>query len=290
MGSQSKEGKAEQREGSKPHQLVETLTGESSTNTHQGIRGDPGEGPASGPSPKPPHAPSADSQVTRQDSSAVDCDHQDHVSPISLSELHPPLPEDYCCMSDIPEAPELDGDVLESQWADAADLFGIGSSTNSVGVFFDIEAYFESICVCQSDSSNLAVEGEPFGWSSDQWEETCSNARQCEESAELAVTPEGVHGGVPGCPVSERQTALSGVQCGATQNAEALATHNSTQGSQAPHLPMANQHFTFEGVAQSFAAPLQNIQRCSIPTPPPHEDDWLFSNILKDAATSHFWE
>ncbi|CAB1448846.1 unnamed protein product [Pleuronectes platessa] len=43
-----------------------------------------------------------------------------------------------------------------------------------------------------------------------------------------------------------------------------------------------NQRFTpFEGVAQSFSAPLHNPVHHPVPTPP-HEQDWLFPDILKE--------
>lgn len=305
----------EQGEGSKRHKLVEILTAESPTNNERGIHGDPGEDPASEPPPKSSHTPSADSQQTQRDSFAVDCDHQIDVSPTFSPELHP-LSLDYCNFPDIPEEPEVNGDVSESQWADVVDLFGFGSSSgssssNNVGGFFDIEAYFESICACKSDSGEHAVNGQPLGWSSDQWEDTCSNKRQDEEEVELTATPEETYGGASSCPEMERQTVFSGAQCGATQNEEACLSsfrtsqcfvqsqqpaaashystqHSSTQGLQASCTLMGNQHFTFEGVAQSFSVP-PHVQHCSIPTPPPHEDDWLFTYILKDGGSSDFW-
>lgn len=314
--SKSNGGKAEQREGSRRHKLVEISAAESPMSNEPGIHGDPGDDPACEPPPKPSNTPSANSQQTQRDSVAVDFDHQIDVPPTFSPELHP-LSLDYCNFPDIPEEPEMNGDASESPWADVVDLFGIGSSSgsNNVGGFFDIEEYFESICACKSDSGEHGVDGQPFGWPSDQWEDNCGNKWQDEEEVDLTATPEETNEGASNCPEMERQMVFSDVQCGAAQNEEArlsssrtsqcftqsqqsqqptAATHCSTQsnlsqGSQASCTLMGNQHFTFEGVAQSFSVP-PHVQHCSIPTPPPHEDDWLFTYILKDGASSDFWE
>lgn len=287
--NKSKEGKAEQREASKRQKLVKILTAESPTNNEGGFYRDPGEDPASEPPPRSSHIPSAEPQPTHRDSVAVDSEQQMDVSPTFSPELHL-LSLDYCNFPDIPEKANMHADESESQWADIVDLFGIGrsssSSSNNVGDFFDIEAYFESICSCKSDSSEQTVDSQPLGWLSDQWEATCSKVRQDEEDVEFTVTPEGMYGGASRCPQMDRQTVLSQQVTAVGDNS---TQHSSTQDSQASCTLTGNQHFNFEGVAQSFSVP-PHIQHCSIPTPPPHEDDWLFTYILKDRASSDFWE
>lgn len=288
--NKSKEGTAEQREASERCKLVEILTAESPTNNKGGFHGDPVEDPASEPPPRPSRTPSAEPRPTHRDSVEVDCDHQMDVSLTFSPELHL-LSLDYCNFPDIPEKMEMHGDESESQWADVVDLFGIGSSSsssNNVGGFFDIGAYFESICSCKSDSSEQTVDSQPLGWLSDQWEGTCSNARLDEQDVELTVTPEGTYGSVSSCPQMDRQTVVIQSQQ-PTAEIHNSSPHSSTQGSQASCTLTGNQHFHFEGVAQSFSVP-PHIQHCSIPTPPPHEDDWLFTYILKDRASSDFWE
>lgn len=271
-----KEGRVEQRETTKRHKVIELLPAESPTNSKGGVHGDPGEDPA-----RSSHTSSAQPQPTHRDSVTVDCDHQMDVSPTFSQELHL-LSLDYCNFPDVPERTEMHGDELESRWADVVDLFGTGSSSNNYGAFFDIEAYFESICSCKSDSSEQTVNGQPLGWSSEQWEETCSNARQDEEDVEFPVTPEGTYGGASTCPQIDRQTVF-------IQNQKlTTVTHNSSQGSPAS-CTLTDKHFNFEGVAQSFSVP-PHTQHCSIPSLPPHEDDWLFTYILKDRSSSDFWK
>lgn len=282
-----KEGRVEQREATKRHKVVEILPAESPTNSKGGVHGDPGEDPGSEHPARSSHTSSAQPQSTHRDSVTVDCDHEMDVSPTFSQELHL-LSLDCCNFPDIPERTEMPGDESENQWADVVDLFGTGSSSsNNYGAFFDIEAYFESICSCKSDSSEQTVDGQPLGWSSDPWEETCSNARQDEEDVEFTVTPEGTYGGASTCPQIDRQTVF-------IQNQELTAvTHNSTQGSSSQGSPasctLTDKHFNFEGVAQSFSVP-PHTQQCSIPSLPPHEDDWLFTYILKDRSSSDFWK
>lgn len=280
----SKQGRVEQREASKRHKLVEILTAESPMNHEGGFHGDTGEDPASEHPPSPSHhTPSAHTQLTHRDSVTVGCDHQMDVSPTFSANLHQSL--DYCNFPEIPENVEMHGDESESQWEDVVDFFGTDSSSSSsnAGDFFDFEAYFESICLCKSDSSEQTVDGQPLEWSSDQWEETCSNAWRDEEDVDFTVPPEETYTGASSCPQIERQTVF--IQ---SQQPSAVK-HSSTQHSSA-HSSCTltdSQHFNFEGVAQSFSVP-PHIQYCSVPTLPPHEDDWLFA--LKDKAVSEFWE
>lgn len=286
--SKSNDARVEQKEASKTHKPEELITVEPSVTTERGrgSHGDSGEDPTDEHPPRSSNAPSAQPQPTNQDS--VDCDHQMDVSSTFPPELHL-LSLDYCNFPDILEKPELLGDKSESQWADIVDLFGIGSnSSNKMADFFDIEAYFKSICSSKSDSSEQTVDGQSAEWSSDQWEETCTNARQDEEDVELTVTPEGVCGGTTSHP------QMDGQACFIQSQQPTAVTHNSTQrstrlDSETSCTLMANQHSNFEGVAQSFSVS-PHIQRCSIPTPPPHEDDWLFTYILKDRASSDFWQ
>lgn len=258
----SREGRVEQIEAGKRHKRVELLPAESPMNNKRTFHGDPGEDTIYEPPPRSSNTPSADPLTHRE---SVDCDLQMDASPIFPPELHL-LSLDDCNFPDMLEKAELHGDKSESQWTDVVDLFGIGSSSsssNSTAGFFDIEAYFESICSCKSDSS-------------EQTAPTCAYTRQDEEDVDFTVTPEGSYGGASGQAVflpSQQPTAVN---------------HNSTQGVEASCTLAGNQRFNFEGVAQSFSVS-PHAQHCRIPTPPPQEDDWLFTYI-KDRALSDIWQ
>lgn len=152
---------------------------------------------------------------------------------------------------------------------DIAELF-----TDSVG-HMDVESYFETICprrvediILSGNFTGLQENIQPdeveperrFGYSceedrggtADYVQRNPGNSRQPRQSEYKASTST--------YSVAELQTHLKGSCC--------------MLGNDLNVAP-------FEGVAQSFPIPPPRQERRPVPTPP-HEDDWLFPDILKD--------
>ncbi|KAK2910172.1 hypothetical protein Q8A73_007887 [Channa argus] len=192
-------------------------------------------------------------------------------------------------------------EFAESQWTDIMDLFSGGN--NDTGGCVDAEAYFESICACKGDGGQeTSADGFTF---SDQSDSLTENNRF--ESEDLhcargeyrhinAFSCHGDHGQPLSRPTAETQFS----HFKPVQNADIIPHQlqkpndcHSVSELQACQRPQEESHcmlghcenptnFTpFEGVAQSFSAPLHNPEHRPIPTPP-QEDDWLFTDILKD--------
>lgn len=313
--NKKKQSKTEQREESKREKLVEFLPIDSSMGYKQGIHHSSNKS-----LPQSSNILSDDSETTHQDSGFVQFDHTADMSPTFSPEPHQ-LSFDSCNFSmqtstDISvctEAQENVADVSESQWMDIVDLFGAGNK--NLGGFFDVEAYFESICACQSDNDKHGIDAEHFGFSGESeglTEKTCSNASKDDNFQFVAA--EDICEDASSCQEIEVQT-LNNVQRGLRQNEDAaethlnsfrtshciiqnqlptaihcqgdISTHHGSQG-RGPCMLTNNQTFTpFEGVAQSFTVPLNGIKHYTIPTPP-HEDDWLFTYILEDGTSSDY--
>lgn len=192
------------------------------------------------------------------------------------------------------------------------DLFSAGSK--DLGGCMDVESCFESICACQGDSGQeVGADDVGFADQSGSFtERICSNRPEVEdlhcETGEYRYEYGYSCSGDQGPTINHFQSALR-------QNEDAAETQfNNFKPSQGTdmiqnQLPTSisyhyntselqtykqqesscmlvncenNQNFTpFEGVAQSFSVPLHNPEHRPIPTLP-REDDWLFTDILKD--------
>lgn len=239
-------------------------------------------------------------EITQQDSGSTEFSQNIDVSPVFSPELCP-LSLDSCDfsfqmftdMSTCRQAQKNMADVSEGRWKDVMDLLSIG--TKNVGGYVDVEAYFESMCAYQGDAGQEAGADDDFRFAeqSENFMETiCSNTSEY-------VSDDGYS-----CRgVQELATNLSAPR----QNKDAAETHfdyfntshdtiqnqiptstcyqqdvSELQTYQHPCMVVNSQTFTpFEGVAQSFTVPPHNDKHCPIPTPP-HEDDWLFTDILTD--------
>lgn len=242
-------------------------------------------------------------EITQQDSGSTQFSQNIDVSPVFSPGLCP-LSLDSCDfsfqmftdMSTCRQAQKNTADVSEGRWKDVMDLLSVG--TKNVGGYVDVEAYFESICACQDDAGQDAGVDDDleFAEHSESFTETiCSNTS--EYVSDDGYSCRGVQG-------------LATNQSAPRENKDAAETHfdyfNASHGTiqnqlptstcyqqdvselqtyqhpQHPCMLMNNQNsIPFEGVAQSFTVPPHNDKYCLIPTPP-HEDDWLFTDILTD--------
>lgn len=196
-------------------------------------------------------------------------------------------------------------DIAESQWTDIMELFS--GSSSDVGGSMDVEAYFESICSCQSDAGQeISVDEFTFSDQSDGLtERMCYNKYESEdvecERGDYRYVNAHSYQGDQGLSISQsaetqlgnfRQAQSSDI--GQNQLHRSINYHYDVTELQTDQHPQVESpcmlgncqnhiHFTpFEGVAQSFSAPPHNPEHRAIPTPP-HEDDWpLFTDILKD--------
>ncbi|XP_045900000.1 uncharacterized protein LOC123967801 [Micropterus dolomieu] len=260
---------------------------------------------------------SEDSQTTQQDLAFIQLSQNVDVSPSFSPELSP-LSLDSCDFSiqmftDISTctpAQKNITDFSESQWTDITDLFSVGSKDS--GGFMGVEAYFDSICACQDDAGqDVGANDVGFADQSDSLTETIySNRPEVEDlHSETGEYDYSFHGDQE-LTINHFQSVLRrnedapGTQCNNFKPSQGtdiiqnqlptpISYHYSASELQMYQHPQEespcmlmkyenNPNFTpFEGVAQSFSVPLRNPEHCPIPTLP-HEDDWLFTDILKD--------
>lgn len=259
---------------------------------------------------------SEDSLTTQQEPGFIQCCQNVDMSPVFSPGLSP-LSLDSCdfsiqMLTDISACTQTRknmADVSESPWTEILDLFSVGNK--DLAGCMDVEAYFESICACQGDvGREVGADDDGFVHRSDSvTERICSNTSEVED---LRLEPDEYEYGYSfhgdqGLTINHFQSVLR-------QNENAAEAHfNSFKASQganiiqnqlptliryhcdasglqtyqqpqeeSPCMLADNQLFTpFEGVAQSFSVPPHDAEHRPIPTPP-HEDDWLFTDILKD--------
>lgn len=213
------------------------------------------------------------------------------MSPVFSPQLSP-LSLDSCDFTDTSTCTEVQrniADISEAQWTDILDFFSVGSM--ELGSCVDVEAYFESICACQGEAGqevgaeveNLHCEAgecrydDGYSCHADQSLTINHFLRQNEDASETqfnSFKPPGI--------IDQLQTSVN-LHCTASE----LQTYQHPQEESSCML-VNNQNFRpFEGVAQSFSAPLLIPELRPIPTPP-HEDDWLFTDILKDWKSLDF--
>lgn len=288
--NQSKTG---QKEESRNHKLVEFTSMSSPKDYQHRAQCYPAEYYDNESPLKSANNLSEDSEITQQDSASIQFGQNVDISPVFSPGLCP-LSLDSCDFSiqmftDIPtctQAQKNIADVSESQWTDVVDLFSVGDK--NLGGYMDVEAYFESICACQGDAGQEVGAGD-FGFAdqSDSFtEKVCSNRSEgeylhCETGEyvyEDGYSCQGVE--LSQCIIQNPLPTSISYQYDVSE----LQTYQHPQG-EGPCMLVNNQNFTpFEGVAQSFTVPLHNVKHCPIPTPP-HEDDWLFTDILKERTS-----
>ncbi|XP_021173808.2 uncharacterized protein LOC110368719 isoform X2 [Fundulus heteroclitus] len=189
--------------------------------------------------------------------------------------------------------------------ADRAELFAVGNK-DSVG-HMDVESYFESICPCRVDAGleacpeydvtlgDLSDDYTGLGnFHPDEGVCRCSYEYSCEDRGGGAAgyfqsDPRSSH------LLREREYADPKQSCHSTDTASQeysvaglLQTHRPPQEGSSCMLVDNMNHTPFEGVAQSFPVPPPppHHQHRPVPTPP-HEDDWLFPDILKDRQSPY---
>lgn len=200
-------------------------------------------------------------------------------------------------------------DISEDQWTDIMDIFSTGVENG--GEHVDVEAYFESICAYHGDSGQEGSAVE-FGCvdPSDSFAEQIStdgsegeylHCNEGEYKCEDGCSCQGVQGLTADyVPRSQRQNNDAAVM-----HLNNLKTFQAIIQNQLPtsvsyqydiselhdgrgSCMHANNHnlTPFEGVAQSFTVPLYDVSHHPISTPP-HEDDWPFTDILKDRTSPY---
>lgn len=201
--------------------------------------------------------------------------------------------------SSCPQTQRSIGDLGDTQWADIMDLFGSKDSGGCV----DGDSYFEGFCACQGDAG-----GEDDGQTDDFMENICCGPSELEdvrleERGQCRYERGRSRHGDQGSMVNhlQRDQTRSDEDAEETHGylrpfqcmdvvPDQLSASISFVSEPQPYqqegaclsLLGSNQNFPpFEGVAQSFCAPPHYPERRPIPTPP-HEDDWLFTDILKD--------
>ena len=282
--NQSKGG---QNKGSRNPKLVEAMSMSSPSNNHHEAELFPTESRDDQSPLKSANSLSNDSQTAQQESGFI---HNVDTSPVFSPQLSP-LSLDSCDFRDTSTCTDVQrniADISEAQWTDILDFFSVG--TMELGSCVDVEAYFESICACQGEAGQEAAAeveslhceaGEcryDYGYScyADQGLTINHFLRQNEDAPETQLNsfkPPGI--------INQLQTSV-GLHCDASE----LQTYPREESS---CMLVNNQNFRpFEGVAQSFSAPLLIPEHRPIPTPP-HEDDWLFTDILKDRKSLDFW-
>lgn len=255
---------------------------------------------------------SEDSPSTQQESDLLQFNQNVDTSPSSSPELSP-LSLDSCDFSiqmftDIStrlQAQKSISGISESQWTDILDIFSVGSK--DPGGCMDVETYFESICACQGDAGQEVVadgfadQSESLGKISEMEDLRCETGEyryQYRCHGDWGSTPNRFQSPrrsfqVPKGNGDPAETQFNHFK--PNQETEVVqdefptpvAYHYHNQHPQVESSCMLvncenNQNLTpFEGVAQSFSVPLHNPEYRPIPTPP-HEDEWLFTDILKD--------
>ncbi|KAG8010020.1 hypothetical protein GBF38_014162 [Nibea albiflora] len=243
---------------------------------------------------------STNNQTTQKDSGSLPFGQNvssPELSPLSLDSCDFSI-QMYTDISACTQTQKNIVDITENQWTDIMDLFSVGSK--DLGGCMDVEAYFDSICACQGDDAGKEVGADDAGFADQSGhftERICSNSNEVEDLQHETSDCRYEHGysyhADQGLTVNHFQDVLrqnEDVVEGIIQNQlptsigygdSELQMYQHPQ-EESPCMLQNNQNFTpFEGVAQSFSVPLHHPEHRSIPTPP-HEDDWLFTDILKD--------
>ncbi|XP_030605151.1 uncharacterized protein c16h19orf85 [Archocentrus centrarchus] len=228
------------------------------------------------------------------------------LSPLSLDSCDFSV-QMFTDLSACTQAQKSISDFPEGQLTDIMELFTVDNK--DAGDCTDIEAYFESICACQGDDDVI------FGDQSDNF--TTVDDLHCEGEyryeyayADQGLTSSHFQGNQRSSPML-RQSAYTEEEqfnnfklCQNTDipqnqvpsfvsyyyNVAQLQVYQCSQEvSTCMQVNCENnlQFTPFEGVAQSFSAPLNSPEHRPIPTPP-QEDDWLFTDILKDRKSPSY--
>ncbi|XP_023258180.1 uncharacterized protein LOC111652207 [Seriola lalandi dorsalis] len=255
---------------------------------------------------------SEDTQTALQNSNFIPSGQNMDMSPPFSPELSP-LSLDSCDFSiqmftdnsTCTQAQKSIADIAESPWTDIMDLFSVGSK--DLGGCMDVEAYFESICGRQGDGGQeVGADDLTFAEQSDSFTERMHRSEvedlDCERGEYRYEYGYSCHGNQgltmnhaaetqfnnfkpsEGSDICQNQLPTS-ISC--HYNVSHLQTYQRAEEDRRCMTVNCDNdlNFTpFEGVAQSFSVPLHNPEHRPIPTPP-HEDDWLFTDILKDGKS-----
>ncbi|KAM9723722.1 uncharacterized protein c16h19orf85 [Menidia menidia] len=259
-----------------------------------------------------------DVQTPLKDSSLVDFAQNEDTSP-SFSPQLSPLSLDSCDLSfqmftDVTACTQAQEGLAEGQLGDIMDLFTAANKDSDAEK--DVEGFFENICACPGDAglkgsadddvlfANLShhFSGvEDLQFKGDEYR--CGNGRHWDQPQ----TPNCLQSNQRSSQMIRQSEYIAEMQFDhlkPSQDARIRQNHSPTsisyhydatqlQPQQHPQqrdpCMLAKRenllNFTpFEGVAQSFSAPLHDPEPNRIPTPP-SEDDWLFTDILKDTKS-----
>ncbi|RVE62865.1 hypothetical protein OJAV_G00160350 [Oryzias javanicus] len=211
----------------------------------------------------------SDNSLSSQRDSSFICENPNEDICLSFSPLLSPLSVASCDFS-LQAFAEESGCTPVQRSAPLTDM------TDS-DVFMEVEAYFENVCdVYAEDGFSLSDLVDTFTTVEDlhpsSWHggETCSQNNQSSSQTIKQPNPDSVQNQLLASQYDETYRP-----CQEESPSVLLSCEN-------------NSSFTsFEGVAQSFSAPPHAPLHRSIPTPP-HDDDWMFTNILADRKTFFF--
>ncbi|XP_015236672.1 PREDICTED: uncharacterized protein LOC107088798 [Cyprinodon variegatus] len=175
---------------------------------------------------------------------------------------------------------------------DITELYRV-SNQDSVG-YMDVESYFERMCSCQVEAGSEVCPNEDttvgnltndFTGSENvhEGECICSHENSCEEDRGATADYFQSHlrsSQLPGqSEYPDTKQAYHGME-GTPISQEYSITELQTQEGNSCMLVNSLNLTPFEGVAQSFPVPPHHEHRPILT--PPHEDDWLFPDIMKD--------
>lgn len=222
------------------------------------------------------------------------------LSPLSLDSCDFSI-QMFTDISTCTQAEKSIADIAGSPWADIMDLFSVGNKDS--GGCLDVGAYLQSVCACQGDvGQEVGADDLRFADQSDSFtEKMCEDLHNegdehryefgysCQGDQGLTInqtaeTQSNTFQAPHASNVAQNQVHAS-ISC--HYNMSHLQTHQQPEDVSSCMLVNCekNMCFTpFEGVAQSFSAPLHNPEHRPIPTPP-QEHDWLFPDILKERSS-----
>lgn len=252
---------------------------------------------AQGHCPSRPPETASDSQTAQPDSASIPSTQDLDASPAGSPGLDPLSPEP-CDLSDLhwtfSDTPACTRgqksivDISESQWSEMVELLSVGGPD---GAMAEVEAYFESICACRGEEemaefgfadffdSCTENAGEAASEGGDGCEYVDEDGRDCQGAAQRQN-----QGGVSAARVAVEQQLPAAL--GYRSDGSELQACQHPQG-RGPCALGSRIHFTpFEGVAQSFTVPPDDGRPRASPTLP-REEDWPFTDILEDRASTY---
>lgn len=244
---------------------------------------------------------SVNTQLSQKDSSFICCENQNEDVSLSFSPELSPLSDGFCDFSiqafmEESGCMQVQKSASEASLTDITDLFSVNKKDSDL--LMEVEACFENVCaaeldVCAEDGFSLSGLADDFTTVEDlppySWHEGQALTANCIPNNQRGSLTMGRSR----CPHSKNTDMMQ------NQRHTSFTSHYDVtplemyqpcleeSPSMVPGCENDTSFTFFEGVAQSFSAPPHAPLHRSIPTPP-HEDDWMFTNILTDSRSVFF--